>query len=400
VAVSGDLLETVELTALASGATVAVEPAELFSPDTLTKDIWVTLAGSEPLAGLVEFGTDDGLTLVHLPLAESGSTDQVFSYVIADDFWFTGLTLVNTSSGEAAVRLEAFNEDGHSLATVYESLPGFGKYVRLVADIFPAVPGSTIRQVRVNSTQPVLGFEIFGSYTLSGMAGLPGMPLSLEPIKDDEHRLIYPVVHSNDAPYTGVTVSNQSLTEVPFHFRLYTVSGAQVAETSWSLGPYVQLTRTIQDLFPDQPFSNQAAWLEIESDVASAGFEVLMTPEPMVSSLFRFGECAATAPVSTELVFPRVWSGSEGTTQLVLINPNLEVAPARIIGFDAGGEWLDTVEVLVAGKGQYLRGLGTLFPGLDVAGIRVESDRPLRGQALFVNLGYTAMGGYAGIAIK
>ena len=64
----------------------------------------------------------------------------------------------------ATVWLDAYDESGNFLSRHTQYIDVSAKYVRLLASIFDGITPSLIRFITVTSNQPLVGFEIFGSF--------------------------------------------------------------------------------------------------------------------------------------------------------------------------------------------------------------------------------------------
>jgi len=145
---------------------LARSASEFFSAETLSRDVWVRATTASDLKGLVAFGTTDGETQANLPFLKGGAYRSAFPYVMTGVAgWYTGLTLVNTEEAPASVRLAALDEDGGILSEQAVTIPGYGKYIRLLEEVFPDVADpARLRSARVISDRRLVGFELFGHF--------------------------------------------------------------------------------------------------------------------------------------------------------------------------------------------------------------------------------------------
>jgi len=125
---------------------------------------------------LLACGTRDGASAATLPLLASGAEQLVFPYVVVTESWYTGITLVNPDQETAQVRLKAFAEDGTWLGQSSFQMESRTKFARLLSGLIGGVDAGRIRFLQVESTQPLIGFELFGSFFDEGLAGMPAIP--------------------------------------------------------------------------------------------------------------------------------------------------------------------------------------------------------------------------------
>ena len=180
---NGGLMETVTLPSLAPSACFEADVAEIFSEGTFAQDIWVKVASGSELKGVLIFGTRDNQTMVTIPMFSRGATDLIFPYVYTSDIYYTGVTLINTGADIATPNLLAFSETGEYLTSTTLAIPPNGKYVRLIESIFNYAEPTRIRFVKVDSSKPLIGFELFGSFQFQGLAGLPAFSPTVELFK-------------------------------------------------------------------------------------------------------------------------------------------------------------------------------------------------------------------------
>jgi fibronectin type 3 domain-containing protein len=222
----GQLLETSTLETLPPAACLDVDVSELFSESTFTQDIWVKISSASDLKGVVVFGTRDDQTLVTIPMFTRGAQDLIFPYVYSSDLYYTGVTLINTGAESAMPMLTAFDEAGGYLTSASVVIPAGGKFVRLVENIFNYADPNQIRFVKVDSSKPLIGFELFGSFEYMGLAGLPAFSPTVELFK------------TTSKSATGNDLKNYPLTRpiTPTGFEGAAVSSSDIY-LSWNPNP-------------------------------------------------------------------------------------------------------------------------------------------------------------------
>jgi len=396
----GELTASVVYESLPPWQALDLDLAELFPAKALAEDLWLTVASKSTLAGVAEFGTRDGQTLVSIPLVTAGGQELVFPYVIVNKDFFTGLTLVNTADRTATARLEAFTEDGQNIQTVYQVIPPYGKYVRLVEEVFSVADPGNIRFVEVESDRSLTGFEIFGSYQQQGMAGIPALYPPALAGKDEPAQtcsLVYPYVPDNEEYLTGVTVSNLGEAAADVQCMLYDTAGNPLAEALWDVTPGAQVTREIWNLFQGEVFP-QAAWLNITAAAPVIGFELVLTRSS--SDPFRFDGFSGVAPTATDLVLPWVKNGAEWMAVVMVTHPAAGECAFTVTAYDESGLVVDTVAGTLPGYGQQELDLAAVFPGEAVAAVRIEAASPVIAHIVHLSADLSRMSGYAALAVE
>ncbi|MBP7867682.1 MAG: hypothetical protein KA419_17260 [Acidobacteria bacterium] len=382
---AGQLLETVSLPALEAKGHLDATAEDLFTPATLAQDLWVEVGSDGFLQGTLDFGTTDGLALTAMPMNASAGVELVFPYVYisaaAGGSFYTGLTVVNLEAAEAALHLEAYDENGVKLSERDETLAGYGKYVRLVDQAFPGVADpNTIRLVRVTSDRRLAGFELFGKWGEMGVAGLPAVSLALAAAKGDgtapepmaaaaSETIYYPEILGNFDYYTGVTFSNLGTAPMTATTDLYDVSGNRIGGADWAVAPFQQVTREVWAA-AGMPPNAFASWMRVTADGRLSGFELVLSR----SGNFRFDGLNAPRFPSRKACFPALFAGAGWNTVLKSYNLGTATVTVTVTGYRPNGTVVGVYSQPVAARMRLFMTLNDLFPGsvADVAWLTVE----------------------------
>jgi hypothetical protein len=134
-----------------------------------------TLGDTAGLNGFVEIAADGGV-LTSVPIQREGQPRLVFSHIAQGDGYFTGLALLNAESSAATVKIEVESPNAATLASKVVVLQPGERLVGLLGDWFPEMQNQMSGSVRVTSTQPIYGLEIFGSVAQRSAAFLENVP--------------------------------------------------------------------------------------------------------------------------------------------------------------------------------------------------------------------------------
>lgn len=126
------------------------------------------------LAGIVRFG-DPGETrfLAALPLVDRSVTDLLFPHMASDEFYFTGLAVLNPDSEEADVEVTILDSGGQTAASRRVRLAAGERFARLISELFPALPPMNRGYFRLRSTRPVTACATFGTHALTAISAIP-----------------------------------------------------------------------------------------------------------------------------------------------------------------------------------------------------------------------------------
>ncbi len=111
--------------------------------------------------------------MASLPLQALGAREFVLGHVAQTDEVFTGVTLLNAGTGYAEVSLEVLDKTGASKGTALFELKPNEKRARLLSEYIPGLAKQDGGFVRVRSSAPVFGFELFGHNLLRFMSAVP-----------------------------------------------------------------------------------------------------------------------------------------------------------------------------------------------------------------------------------
>lgn len=394
----GQRVEAHTLPSLPPAASIRADVDTLFTPTTLAQDLWVRILSAAPLKGVVEFGTRDNQSQVVMPLFSGGHTELTYPYVVEMGDWYTGMAVINLGVQPAQVSMSAYTQDGVFLHSNTETVVPGGKFVRMVSQAFPEIADpSTIRMVRVEADQPVLGFELFGNLAVQGLAGLPaaaGEPATARKAADT-YTLYYPEIPPNDTYYTGVTFSNQGEQPCTAVVELLDSDGNPLSQRSWTVQPLQQVTREIWFALDDAGTVHpNARALRITADQPLLGFELFFTR----SGPFIFDGVTAAARFASTLIFPLVQPDAAWFTSLRLLNPAGQSAAFTVRAFDATGAVAGTYSGSLASGSKLEMNLDDMFPSpaAPIAWLAVIADTGLLGDVFMASADATRLGSYLG----
>ncbi len=159
---------------LPQGGQLRIEARELFDFPEGAVVGWVRIRSTiGTLTGSLSFGDPQSRVLASLPLQRDGSREFVLSHVAETDQLFTGVTLLNTNSTDAVITLEVFNVQKQLAGIAFLKLGPSEKEARLLRQLISALPDQEGGFIRVRSSVPIFGFEIFGDYAGNFLSAVP-----------------------------------------------------------------------------------------------------------------------------------------------------------------------------------------------------------------------------------
>ncbi|HIE07989.1 MAG TPA: rhodanese-like domain-containing protein [Desulfarculaceae bacterium] len=130
---------------------------------------WLAIESTVPISGFEPFGTSDNLQLAGYTCVGIDGMSGVFPKL--DKSGWSGIALVNTSSGKISVTLNAYRNDGRLVAAKTLPLTGFQKIVDEPKIIFDNELDSAI-YITYKATAPVAAFQLNGDGEM--LDALPG----------------------------------------------------------------------------------------------------------------------------------------------------------------------------------------------------------------------------------
>jgi len=128
------------------------------------------------LAGSVVFGDPERSRFASaLPLVGELQREMVFSQLVSNETYFTGLALLNPGDEEVAVQIRLYDELGAVIASKEERIAGRRRVSRLLTEYFPQLVGQnrSLGYIRVSADRGVASFALFGTQDLSALSAVP-----------------------------------------------------------------------------------------------------------------------------------------------------------------------------------------------------------------------------------
>jgi hypothetical protein len=136
----------------------------------------VKIAGSGVrLAGNVVFGDSERQkSATSLPLVSSLQSEVVFSHLVSDASYYTGVALLNPNNTETSVIVEVHDSNGKPLATYPTTVAG-SRSAAFVLSTLPELQAVNLGSgyIRVKASQPIASFALFATHNNSVVSAIP-----------------------------------------------------------------------------------------------------------------------------------------------------------------------------------------------------------------------------------
>jgi hypothetical protein len=142
----------------------------------VTGSLKLQASGGPGVSGYVEIAAANGLVQTTTAIAREAQPRLMFSHIAQGGAYFTGLALLNTDAAAATVTIEVNSPSGTLLASKSVTLQAGERMVGLLNELFPNIQNQMGGFVRVVSTMPIYGLQIFGSLDQRSGSFLTNIP--------------------------------------------------------------------------------------------------------------------------------------------------------------------------------------------------------------------------------
>jgi len=167
---------------LAPGASVGDTVTNLFGISSSAFAAgWIRVNGTGALAGVAAYQDSANGSLAIVPSQSAGATAFFFGHIASLSPWYTGIALLNTTTGTANVEIYAIDSSGQLVGSVSSFSLAGGRRTSLLSEFVPQVlqrvsDGGWVF-VRTTNNVPLIGFELFGHAISPILANVQGFAL-------------------------------------------------------------------------------------------------------------------------------------------------------------------------------------------------------------------------------
>jgi hypothetical protein len=115
------------------------------------------------VSGYIDIAASEGLVRTTTAIAREAQPRLMFSHIAQGGGYFTGLALLNSEAEMATVTIEIHSPNGTTLASKVVTLQAGERMIGLLRELFPNIENQLGGFIRVVSTLPIYGLQIFGS---------------------------------------------------------------------------------------------------------------------------------------------------------------------------------------------------------------------------------------------
>jgi hypothetical protein len=282
--------------------------------------------GVDTVQGYTKFYVS-GQYRVAVPAVREVNTGDIYiSHIASDGSWWTGVSLLNTTSSSKTLTLTFDTGQSKTL-----TLAGNEHRAFTIAGLFDGQSQPDINSAVITNASGVVGLELFGS----------GNQLSGILLKDDTASTIYyPHVAAGEW-WTGIVAYNPSSSSATLTITPFTEEGASLATQNLDIGPGEKYIGTVSQL----SLPSGTAWFRIDSTTPLTGFELFGTTNGN-----QLAGYTAVGINAQEGVFAKV--EKDGWTGIAFVNTEGTTASVTLTAYDNYG---DTVATQTLPLGSYAK---------------------------------------------
>ncbi len=217
------------------------------------------ITNASGVIGLELFGSNGGGNqLDGILLTDDTASTIYYPHVASDNIWWTGIVAYNPSDSACTITITPYSAQGTLLSPTTLSIAGKGKYIGLVSDL--GLPAQTA-WFKIDSTQPLTGFELFGTFDGNQLAAYAGSGAKTG---------VFAKIEKNG--WTGIAFVNTEASAASVTLTAYNDNGTAVATQVLPVGGYAKVVNMAETIF-SQDISS-ATYIAYSSDRNVVGFQL------------------------------------------------------------------------------------------------------------------------------
>jgi len=369
---SGQLVETKAVT-LSARSRRQIIVAEVFANHTNIGYI-VFNADSAAVVGYTKFYIA-GTYRAAIPAVREVNTSEIYiSHIASDAQWWTGVSLVNTTSAAKEVTITYSN--GQSVPYTF------------TANQHQAFMMPDAQSAVITNASGIIGLELFGS--VSGGNLLDGLLLT----GNTASTLYYPHVASDNIWWTGIVAYNPSTLASTITITPYSAQGAPLTPKTLSIAGKEKYIGVVSNL----GLPAGTAWFRIDATRPLSGFELFATHDGAQLAAYAGGGGTG----AREGVFAKI-EKEGGWTGIAFVNTEATEASVTLTAYNDNGTAVATQVLPVGGHAKVVDFAEAIFSPQDISNatyIAYSSDRNVVGFQLNGTSDGTMLDGLPGMGNK
>ncbi|MHB8907338.1 MAG: rhodanese-like domain-containing protein [Syntrophales bacterium] len=364
----GQLVEAKEISLSARGRREITVAGEFTGHSTIRYMVYDT--SSSAVRGYTKF-FQAGYYRVAIPAVKEVNTSDIYmSHIASTAEWWTGISLVNTTSTPKVLTITFKRGQGGSESRQITLAGSQHRAFNIAADFFNNEPQEEIESAVITGAGGVIGLELFGTF-----GQLEGMLLT----DKTNSTIYYPHVASGEW-WTGIAAYNPSDSEGTMTITSYKAEGTALPSQSLPIPGKGKYIGPVSDL----NLPAEAAWFKIVSTRPLTGFELFGYPDGSLLGAYAGGgrtgaNPGGARPGAATGVFAKI--EKKGWTGIAFVNTEASPASVTLTAYDDTGYPIATQPLTIGGYAKVASDPGVIF-SQDIGSatyIAYSSDRDLVG---------------------
>ena len=184
-----------------------------------------------------------------------------YPHIASDNVWWTGVAAYNPYASVTTITITPYSVGGTPLTPTSFEIDAQGKYIGAVSSL--NLPAETA-WIQIDATQPITGFELFGTQNGAQLAGYSGVGIS-------GYSGIFAKIEKS--AWTGIAFANTEEYPAEVSLTAYNDSGVVRALGTVTLTAHQKLVNVAEDMFADANISD-ATYIAYSSDREIVGFQI------------------------------------------------------------------------------------------------------------------------------
>ena len=300
---------------------------------------------SDTVVGYTKFYIEGKYRAAVPAVSDVNTNDTYISHIASTPMWWTGISIVNTTSSTKELTIEFNNGENKSVTLAANEHQAFS-----IRSLFNEQLQENIYSAVIKNGSGIVGLELFGS------AG-SGNQLSGILLKDDTiTRIYYPHIASDTTWWTGIVAYNPSDTSCDVTITPYTEAGDSLTPTSKTIAGKEKYVGLVADLnLPDD-----TAWFQIDATSPITGFELFGTQNGN-----QLGGYTGVGISGTEGVFAKL--EKNGWTGIAFVNIENSLATVTLTAYNDSGSVIATKAINLDTHEKVLGIAEDIFTGDDIS---------------------------------
>lgn len=246
-----------------------------------------TVSNGAGIAGILLFGTSNQLS--GISLRDDTAYTLYFPHVDESSGWWTGAGTYNPNPTQTSITLYGYGQGGNLIGTNAFSIDPYSSHVASTSF------GSSVAWFKLESSQPILGFELFGKTTADQLAGYSVTGLNT-------YQGVFPKLETSG--WTGLAFVNIGSATANITLEARNNGGSVIATRTATLAPNAKSVALAEQFFPGQDCSS-ATYVRFTSDQPLIGFQLNGSSDgTMLDAIPALGSSATYG--SSALYFPHI----------------------------------------------------------------------------------------------